>query len=244
MATEQEVLPLNIKPIEDIIFNGVKLRLKQALKLEHAPQLISTTDRWNLISLLRPAGSQDQLPLPAVFLYNRTITDAKDMYGGKRLALQGVYTSLNAEGSKVRNIPMIQVIFNMDLVFVTNDDVEARRFINRWLFANNRGKLSFSLNFDGKPIDIHVQAPSPIEITTPEKEKGAEASGLSQYEAQFQVRGWISSLDDALDVDMIRETRINYKVNLDGSLEDKSNDTDIIMARKAQSEVITRIEPT
>jgi hypothetical protein len=90
--------------------------------------------------------------------------------------------------------------FDLEYIYQTQDFYDALTFVRRWMFAKNKGKLSFQVTYYSTPINITVALEGAI--NAPDKEAQAESQNLFEYLGTMHVTGYIASIDEG-DVELV-----------------------------------------
>lgn len=195
-------------PIENFIFAGIVDIVKSVFKTSKVT-FISTSDRFR-ISKLRESVEKNLTP-PQCFLHLTSMTiDPSNRGNVRAMARNGTYTSTTKDENAVRNIRIIPVQFNVEMIYITPDFAEGVRFAKRWLMSSQRGSLHFTVNYDSVAVDIPIHLDPSVNV--PDKDTSAEVINTYEYLTTMEVVGYMSDDEDVTVVPIVDVTRLTYDI--------------------------------
>ena len=183
--------------IERMILSGVTSKLQTAFNLKNEPVLISSNDKWNTADRLKSqtVGNTEsnkgvlQLPLCTLRLSQLSVNPMA--YNIQSLAKYGTYSAL-AEGSTVyTRYQFIPATYQFELAYQCQDFFQMLAFSRNCVaFSYQKKTLSFSLNYDGTPIDVRVQLDDTI--TMPDKDAVVDVVNMYDLVTMLTVYSYIA----------------------------------------------------
>lgn len=167
---------------------------------------VSSTDKWQTLAEVRKQDNQT-LDFPYLFLKLQSVNvlESKQLPGflARNLQRFGTPGRFSDSDNTYKLHRFIPADFVAEATFITDNQSDVLRFINKWSYAAVRKQLNFNARFDDITLTITTTLSDSIEV--PEKPNEVEAVNFYEMHASFTVSGYLSEDLDEVET----KTRIN-----------------------------------
>lgn len=213
--------PKQPEPIQTFILSSLCQVLGQELMIP-TPR-ISLTEDWGDVTRTQPADkrqTQSGLRLDGFRVLRGD--DGRGSAGALRAyalqsegVLSGGFKNMRLPSGSVQIAAMratlVPTMFNFTLMFSTFDSDLLLDFMSRWIFAEAKDRLSYSLRYLDNQFPITVK-PS-ADLSVPSKTSRGEDAQPLRYEGSIEVLGYTALYDkrDTREVPLVLDTKVTIE---------------------------------
>lgn len=205
---------MNIKPIEDFVFEGLAKRMQQVFGC----QCVYTTanDKTKVLARMFEGRA---VTYPYIFLTLQSVAPNTESYVNHMLMRRGLPTVIN--DGFMHTVRVIPTNFEIEVEFVTNqfqgqDQGNVLAFAKRWMFARRCGYLKFTVNYGA--LELKIAMTLNDNVPTPPLENKVESETAYKVTTSMVVHGFVSESDLGTQ-GIVQSVEVNGAImNTDGSL--------------------------
>ncbi len=200
---------LNLKPVEDFIFEGVARKIVQVFQIKAA--WVTADDNATVVQRL--FGPTEGRKYPYITISPSVLQRNADRMHNRRAATRGSIVHVTTDQKRTFDVTFLPTDFVLSLELVTNKYSEAFVFGKEWLIAGVKGHLKFNVEYGRTNFGIGMTLSDSINLP----QRQADPSNVTEYKmnTELTVNGYIS---DAT----LREQQVADKVNINGVLQETS----------------------
>lgn len=207
--------------LAEMIILGVSQRLSDLMDVPAKRILpISTNDRMRVAQRVADMKNNGKLELPMIMLHTTTMSRGdqnQDLtgYNARSMSRHGVYTARNDNQTAITRLHLVPAVYEMEVIYLTDSYTAGLTYGSNWLAHSIRGRMNFTLRYNGLPIDMQVHmAPS---VTVPERDESVDVPNFYEYDSGIQVVGYVDSTcpDDNATVPLVNQIIYDFQAVTD-----------------------------
>jgi hypothetical protein len=178
---------MNIRPIEDYVFEGLSQRVQQVFNC-----ICLHTSFNDKTKVLSRVFQGKPIEYPYIFMTTTSISHNPESYTTNIMARRGLVTTINDTAQTVRIMP---ANFEIELEYITNkfqglEQGSVIAFARRWLFARRCGYLRFNIRY-GR-LDLWISPALNESVAIPQLDNKVETETAYKTTVTMTVHGYIS----------------------------------------------------
>lgn len=186
--------------LESMSLAALGLRLKEVFCVGTQPVEYAANDRLHLYQMLSRRKSNG-LSYP-ILAYALSSISESDTASPSVAMIQSRRTVVR--GDTVGSLYALPVTLSIDVTYLDTDRSRLLLFMSRWLLAQAKGSLNFTLKYDGIPVDVQVKPDTTL--TAPQREMAIDVVNQYEFSGQLTMRTYVTGpFETAVkDVPLIR----------------------------------------
>lgn len=172
-----------IAPVETFIKEGLVRQFRKTFNTD-----LTITNVSGKRQLVQKRAQGNVLKYPLAFAELSSMALATDRYRATPLLRRGIVGQATTDNLGTFQVPLIPVDFTYQILFITNNFVEAERYGRLWLMAAAGGFMTFSITYGVVNLDISFSVDSTINF--PQRDSSPESIEEYEVTSSLLIRGW------------------------------------------------------